>query len=142
MWSAAAVVVCALNVLGRSAETFPPLEFADIAPGGASAHVEAYVDPRTSSIVIVTSSAVFRDAQAARLPCGARDALRKIASILVHEEWHVRHGPDERAAYEAQLMALSRMGAGAESIVYGSVRRAMLAVEERQRARLDVLARR
>ena len=139
MWSAATVVVCALNLLGRSAHTLPPIEFVHVAPPGTSAHVEAFVDPATRAIVLVTSSAVFQDAQRATFRCGGHAALRKIASIVVHEEWHIRHGSDERGAYHAQLTTLAAMGSGPNTPVYSSVVRAMLAVEEREKQRAAAL---
>jgi len=52
-------------------------------------------------------------------------ALRKLASILVHEEWHLRHGADERAAYHAQLRELLRLGETPERRNYRGVLRAL-----------------
>lgn len=124
MWSAATVLVCALGMLGRSPNTLPPIVFVDTPPRGASPHVEAFVVRGANTIVLVTSSAVFRAAQSAPVRCGNHDAVRKIASIIVHEEWHVRHGPDERGAYQAQLMALLRMGATIETPAFREVSRA------------------
>ena len=134
MWSAAAVLVCALNVLGRSPATLPPITLIDVPPGGASAGIEAFVMAGDKTIYIVTSSAVFRRAQSSGLRCGSLEALRKIASVIVHEEWQVRHGPDEREAYRAQLFALTVMGAGAGSPLYGEVSRSMHAVTVSRRA--------
>ena len=54
--------------------------------------------------------------------------MAKIASIIVHEEWHLRHGPDESGAYHAQLTALAAMGFDEHSWSTGSVKRSMLAV--------------
>ena len=141
MWSAATVLVCALNLLGRSAQTFPPIEFTAVAPPGASPHVEAFVHPESRHIVLVTTSAVFREAQAADRRCGAPMALRKLASIIVHEEWHVRRGADERGAYYAQLTALVMMGSHPGSPLHGAVTRSMLAVAERERRAAQAAAR-
>ena len=52
--------------------------------------------------------------------------MAKIASILVHEEWHLRNGADERGAYLAQLTALAALCFNADSPVYWAVKRAML----------------
>jgi hypothetical protein len=112
MWSAATVVVCALELLGRSAGTFPPIVLVDEPPRDASSYVEGFVQAGDPTIYLVTSSRVFRAAQSSRNRCGNRNATRKLASVIVHEEWHVRHGADERAAYLAQLTALTAMGAG------------------------------
>lgn len=128
MWSAAAVLVCALELLGRSADTFPPIAFLEAPPAGASANVEAFVRPGEGTIFVITSSAVFRAAQASPRRCGNVDALKKLASILVHEEWHVRHGPDERGAYQAQLMTLMMVGAGQGTAVFAQVSQSMRAV--------------
>jgi hypothetical protein len=128
MWSAAAVLVCALDILGRSPATLPPIMLLDTPLRGVSPGIEAFVPVDGDTIYLMTSSAVFRAAQESRLPCGALGALRKIASIIVHEEWHVRNGADERGAYEAQLTALAAMGSGAGSPVYAEVSRSMRAV--------------
>jgi hypothetical protein len=139
MWSAATVVVCALELLGRSAGTFPPIIPIDVPPSDASQHVEAFVRLPDTTIYLIASSRTFRAAQAAVHRCGNREAVRKIASVLVHEEWHVRHGADERGAYEAQLMALMTMGAGQDSTLYYDVSRSMRAVTARRpRAALAV----
>ena len=50
------------------------------------------------------------------------------ASLLVHEEWHLRHGADERGAYLAQLTALHALGFDEHSSVYWGVKKAMLRV--------------
>jgi len=42
---------------------------------------------------------------------GHRDALHRLASILVHELHHLEHGPDEGSAYKAQLDILRRLNA-------------------------------
>ena len=49
-----------------------------------------------------------------------------IASVLVHEEWHVRHGGDEAGAYAAQQTTLIRLNAGPGTPLYHEVTRAML----------------
>lgn len=134
MWSAATVLVCALGILGRSPEALPPIALIDVPPPDASPGVEAFVRPGDDTIHIVTSSSVFRDAMAARSRCGHLHALRKIASVIIHEEWHVRNGPDERGAYRAQLLALLMMGSGTGSPVYAEVNRAMQAVTDADRA--------
>lgn len=135
MWSAATVLVCALELLGRSPETFPPIRFVDVAPRGASTHVEGFVVTGDDTIYLLTTSEPFRAARAASHRCGDASSLKKIASILIHEEWHVRHGPDEREAYQAQLLALVFMGAHGTPI-YAEVSRAMrtvVAADERNR---------
>ena len=52
-------------------------------------------------------------------------AARKLASVLVHEETHVKQGADEKSAYAAQLTTLTALGAGIGSPPYQEVVRAM-----------------
>jgi hypothetical protein len=60
MTSAATVLVCALELLGRSADSLPRITLLDVRPPGASINAEAFVDPATRTIYILTTSAVFR----------------------------------------------------------------------------------
>jgi hypothetical protein len=50
----------------------------------------------------------------------------------MHEAWHLKHGADERGAYEAQLFTLLKLGATTESMVYQGVRRSMRSVLKAQ----------
>ena len=135
MGTAASVLACALSVLGRSEASMPPIELIDMAPPDVSSNAEAFVRRDTGTIYLITSSAVFRDAATVRDQCGYSAAMRKLASILAHEECHVRHGPDEKAAYEYQLITLIRLGVGPGSGVYRSVQVSMIKVlEARKRA--------
>lgn len=120
MSGASFVLMCTLELMGRSPESLPPIKLVDAPAVGASANVEGYVITGVPVIHIVTSTQAFRDAD-----CGDRATLVKLASIIAHEEWHVRHGRDERSAYEAQLMTLMMLGAGPDTGVYHQVRRAM-----------------
>jgi hypothetical protein len=140
MTPAATVLVCALELLHRSPASLPPIELLDVRPVRASVNAEAFVDPATATIYILTTSEVFRAALQSDTRCGSLDAIRKLASIIIHEEWHVRHGGDEEGAYFAQLTALAMLGA-IDTPVYNSVRRAMAAVlAQQQRARTDLVA--
>jgi hypothetical protein len=65
--------------------------------------------------------------------------MRKLASILAHEEWHVKHGPDERAAYEAQLTTLIRLGVQPGSSLYIGVVRSMLTVLKKRPNKPDMV---
>lgn len=51
--------------------------------------------------------------------------MRKLASVLVHEEAHVVRGATEREAYAAQLTTLAALGAGPGSATYAQVQRSM-----------------
>lgn len=125
MWSAAAVLVCALDLLGRSTATFPPIQMLDTRPADVSPQADGFVRTGDHTIYLLTSSAAFERLRRSGDKCGDLNAVRRIASVLVHEEWHLRNGPDERGAYEAQLMALRAMQAGPGNPVYAGVFRAM-----------------
>ena len=140
MLSAAAVLACALVLLGRSERHFHPINLIEVAPLGASPNVEAFVTRNPDTIHILTSSAAFQEAARTSFRCGPRPAVAKVASLLVHEEWHLRKGGDERGAYLAQLTALAAMGFDEHTTVYGGVKRSMLRVAKPpQIASRDVL---
>ena len=133
MWSAASVLVCVLDLLGRSAGSFPPITLLDVRPKDVSVQADAFVRAGDDTIHLMTSGPAFQRVQRSPRKCGNLDDVRRLASILVHEEWHVRHGPDERGAYEAQLTALIALDAGPGSPVFGGVVRAMVDTLARQR---------
>ena len=124
MWSAATVLVCALDILGRSAATFPPIILLAERPLDVSHMAEAFTRTGVVAIYVLTSSDTFRTIQRANHRCGTVNAVRKLASILIHEEVHVRNGGGEREAYEAQLATLARLGAPPGSLLFASVLRA------------------
>jgi len=142
VWSVEAVFVCALSLLGRSQQSFPPVEFVDQAPFGASSFAQAYVYGPDARIAVITSSEAFTNARRTQHPCTDVVAIREIAGVLAHEEWHVRHGPDEESAYNAQLTTLLAVGARQDSPLYHKVLRAKLAVlaASRRNARAPRLA--
>jgi hypothetical protein len=128
MWTAASVLACALSVLGRSERTMPPIALIDFAPLGVSVGAEAFVGQDTRTIYVITSSTAFQNALKERKHCTDSVVMRKLASVLAHEEWHVRHGSDERSAYEHQLITLIRLGILPGSPVYRTVQVSMLRV--------------
>src|SRR5262245_27878219 len=128
MSSAAAIITCALALLGRSERTMPPITLVEAAPKHASIQTEAFVSLPDPHIYVVTSSPTFRDAMRSRLTCSESASLKKLASILIHEEWHLLHGQDESGAYYAQLTTLIRLGVPPDNNVYRGVQRSMLAV--------------
>ena len=128
MWSAAAALVCALTVLNRSEASFPPIEILETAPSYVSVGTEAFVRHSTGTIYLIASTAVVRYSAGSRDRCGDLDAVKKLASILVHEEWHLKHGPDERGAYQRQLLALMELGMGPDTRIYRDVQLSMLHV--------------
>ncbi len=128
MWSAETVFVCALTLLGRAGGRFPVVQFVERAPIGVSRLAQAYTTETDSHIVLITSTSAFRNARRASNRCGDVEAIREIAGVLAHEEWHVRHGPGEEAAYDAQLTALLQVGADQNGALYHKVMRAKQAV--------------
>ena len=124
MWTAEVVLLCALTLLGRSEASFPPIAFIETPPN-VSAGAEGFVRDNDPHIYLVTTGGNFRAARESRTRCGATNAVRKIASILIHEEVHLRQAADERTAYEAQLTMLTALGAGPGSPPYQKPIRAM-----------------
>ena len=133
MLTAAAVVVCALDLLGRSSGSIAPIRFLDVPPRGASRNVEAFVMRNPDTIYLITSTETFRTAQHAVGDPGRRAACRHMAGVIVHEEWHLRHGADEQGAYLAQVTMLAALGANTESL--NAVRRSMRFVADREKKR-------
>jgi hypothetical protein len=133
MWTAETVLVCALTVLHRSAGSFPPIEFVDARPAYVSPNADAYVPLGGTRIYLVTTSPAFIRARNAIYKCGELNAIRKIASVLVHEEWHVRHGSNEAGAYAAQLSTLVALDAGPGNPLYSEVTRSMQSTLRRLR---------
>jgi hypothetical protein len=133
VWTADVVLLCALNMLGRSESSFPPIAMISAATANVSAGAEGYVRHNDPHIYLITSSDNFRDAQASITRCGNANAVRKIASVLIHEEAHLRQAADERTAYEAQLTILTALGAGPGSPAYQEAFRAMQRAVRQQR---------
>lgn len=133
MWSTATVLGCALSLLARGETSLPPISLIEQRPADVSAQAEAFVRAGDHTIFLLTASRVFKQAQRASLPCGEVNALKKLASVIIHEEWHVRHGRGEADAYVAQLRALVTLNAGPGNPMYEEVFRAMRAVLARTR---------
>ena len=133
MSAADIVIVCALELLGRSASSLPPIRIIEHRPPGASANAVAFA--RDGVIYIIASAAPFSLARNARLPkeCRDVDTLRLVASTIVHEEWHVLNGADEQGAYFAQLTALHQMGLGPGTQAHRQIKQAMHAATSRRR---------
>jgi hypothetical protein len=134
--------MCALTLLHRSEGSFPPIEFVDVRPPYVSANADAYVPLGHPRIYVITTSPAFTRARRAVYKCGELNALRKIASVLVHEEWHVRHGSDEAGAYAAQLSTLASLDAGPGNPLYYEVTRSMQATIRRPREQAPRLSQR
>lgn len=143
MWSAETVFVCALALLGRSEQHFPEVHFIEHVPAGVSRLAEAYVLNAEKQIILITSTQAFTDARRARDRCSNLEALREIAGVLAHEEWHVLHGPDEEGAYNAQLTALLFVGVEQDGRLFHRVMQSKLAVSAaaKRAAEAPVIAR-
>jgi hypothetical protein len=135
MFSAASALVCALAMLNRSEASMPPIVILDTAPPYVSVGTEAFVRQDTRTIYVIASSAVVRDASGSRGRCGDPMAVKKLASILVHEEYHLKHPGDERGAYYRQLIALQELGIKPGTGVYRDVQMSMLRVLELRKHR-------
>ena len=144
MSTAESVFLCALALLGRTVQSFPPTQFVETAPVSVARTAAAYVSRDGGPhIVLITSTAAFVSAREARTPCSDLDAIREIAGVLAHEEWHIRHGADEEGAYDAQLAALVLLGVSQDSALYRGVKRSRDAAlaAARRASRAPVLAR-
>ena len=128
MWTATAALVCALGVLNRSEASMPRIEILDRPPAFVSTGAEAFVQRNPNIIFIIASSEVVRDAVDPRGGCGDLFAVKKLASILIHEEAHLRYGDNEERAYYRQLITLIQLGLGPDSRVYRDVQLSMKAV--------------
>ena len=130
MTAAEWVLVCALNLMGRSPDRLPRIEILATPPSRVSPNAAAFVDTAENAIYLIASSPPFSAAAAQRKgsECRETDELRSIAGILAHELWHLEHGPDEKEAYLAELMELHRLGAGPGRGPYASALRSMRAV--------------
>jgi hypothetical protein len=112
-----------------------PIVLAAVPPAEASRGVEAWMlrrqDQTPARIVVYSGSGVFRCASDPdRLD--DRQCLLRLASTIIHEAWHCRHGIDEAGAYEAQFAFLIMHGG--PSVEITSVRLARQHVLAAQRA--------
>ena len=135
MWSAEAVLVCALELLGRKPDTFPPVTFVSSRPADVSPNAEAFVRIPDPQIYVLTTTPRFQRLQRAPDRCGDFEALRKLASVLVHEEVHATNRGDEAQAYAAQLTTLNWLGSGVGTPLYNEVMRSMRSALARERRR-------
>jgi hypothetical protein len=96
----------ALLLAGPRVATLPVVLVSTRPPDGsdnAEAWTLRHPSGETDRIAVYTKSEVFQCAN--RRPRN-RQCLLKLASIITHEAWHFRNGPDEAGAYDAQLAFL------------------------------------
>ena len=110
-----AVLDRALRLAGPQSYAHLPFALVSELPRTASPDAEAWTvfdeHGKGDRIFVYTRSRTFQCASAPR-----RDqdqCLLKLASVIVHEAWHLRNGPDEAGAYEAQLGFLQTKEASA-----------------------------
>jgi hypothetical protein len=129
----------ALRLTGPQAYAHLPLVLISELPGTASPGAEAWTvfdeHGKGDRIFVYIRSRTFQCASARRID--QNQCLLKLASVIVHEAWHLRNGRDEVGAYEAQLTFLrlieaSAFGHGNEA--------AALNIREVRRARDRVVA--
>jgi hypothetical protein len=96
----------ALLLAGQSIATLP-IVLTSIRPDTASADAQGWTsvgrDGRGEQIFLYTESASFR---CARPSSENYQCLLKLASVIVHEVWHLRHRGGEAEAYAAQITFL------------------------------------
>ena len=115
-----------------------PIVLAAVPPATASRGLEAWTllteAGNGERIVVYSASDVFRCASDRQ----AHRCLLKLASIIIHEAWHYRHGLDEAGAYDAQFAFLAMHGGSSAQITSVRLARryvlaAQQAIERRRR---------
>ena len=81
-----------------------PITLATAAPASASYGVEAWTSYDAHGcgerIFVYTGSDMFR---CANRPVSMRQCLLRLASVVVHEEWHLEKGRDEEEDYDYEV---------------------------------------
>jgi hypothetical protein len=134
-----AVLDKALRLAGPQLYEHLPFVLVSELPRTASPGAEAWTvfdeHGKGDRIFVYTRSRTF---QCASVPSRDQDqCLLKLASVIVHEAWHLRNGLDEVGAYEAQLSFLQLVEASAFLQVNEA---AAVNIREVRRARDRVLA--
>jgi hypothetical protein len=116
----------AVMLLGWSGDEVPRIEVVNIGPSDRTTTAEAWVrfDANDHAIPVVyvrSDTEVYRDALMKDY-----QALVRLAGVLAHERWHLRHGRDESGAYDVQLSTMEYLHADAAQLA--QVRRALMQV--------------
>jgi len=133
-------------VLDRALRLAGPQQYAHLSfvlvselPGTVSPGAEAWTmfdeHGKGDRIFVYTRSRTFQCASTSR--ADQDQCLLKLASVIVHEAWHLRNGLDEVGAYEAQLTFLRFVEASSFLQVNEA---AAVNIREVRRARDRVLA--
>jgi hypothetical protein len=101
----------AVRLLGWSGADIPHIELVTNKPRDVSSIAEAWVrftdeGQALPTIYVWTGSEMYREATR-----GDYQARVRLAGVLTHERWHVRHGRDHVGAYIAQLSIMEYLGA-------------------------------
>ena len=95
-------------VLSGLSSTHLPVALIDVFPNMGSPGAEAWTVYDESGngdrIFVYTGGRTFQCASARHAV--EYQCLLRLASIIVHEAWHLKNGPDEAAAYDAQVLFL------------------------------------
>ena len=119
-------VTDAIMLLGWSGDDVPPIVMVAQRPADAGPTAEAWVrfdqDGHAMPVIYVrTDTDVYFDASK-----GDYQGLVRLAGVLAHERWHLRHGRDEVSAYTVQLSVMEYLHAN--SMRLAEVRRALARV--------------
>jgi len=122
----------AVTLLAWFGDEVPQFEVAARRPPDANPIAEAWVryngDGSPVPVVYVAAdSYVYRDAPR------NYQSLVKLAGILAHERWHLRHGPDEIGAYDTQLSTMTYLHASSPNLA--EVRRSLNWVRQQAKNR-------
>jgi hypothetical protein len=103
----------------------PPIELAIRRPPEMPVNTEGFVMADHRRIIYITTwSDIYQAAPENRY------ARMKLAAVIVHELYHLDHGPAEGPAYDAECFKLLQLGA--PDFVVQQVRRAQKAVLSRK----------
>jgi hypothetical protein len=106
---------------GQEVEQLPRIVLATVQTERTDRTTEGFTVPGYPVVYVAAWSETYKAAAG-----GDHTALIKLAAIIAHEATHVRLGPAERPAYEAEIGMLRRLEASPSMI--DGVRRAMNAV--------------
>jgi len=134
-----AVLDGALKLAGRHLYGHFPFALASELPPRLSRGAEAWTvfdeNGRGTRAFVYTHSRTFR---CASVPGRDQPGCQlKLASVIVHEAWHLQHGRDEGGAYDAQLIFLQMTEAWA---TFQLNRAAAININEVRRAKARALS--
>jgi hypothetical protein len=117
-----------------------PIALASVPPDGASQGIQGWTVPRADGkgeqIFVYTGSKIFRCASERR----NYQCVLMLASVIVHEAWHFKHGAREDEAYAAQIVFL--MGNNGTLAQVAGVRMARAQALEAERKAIQTARRR